>query len=304
VDLFYSLIRYGEAGLGWIFSSSWLPPKDFQLLRWLFVPGYGYGFVFVLFALLEWLVPQERRLWNRRSLLSGTYILLAAKMSVYAVIVTPLFRNGWVHLGLPSFHLDRRLPWLSYVIASLLLVTFSEYWAHRLMHRLPLLWQIHKIHHSPVNLNWTSIYHNHVLEDLLSTPFHLVLVLLLGTDIVAPFGIFFRVVDVFGHSNVRFDARWLNWLSYVISTPHAHRVHHSADSKHYDRNFGNTFMLWDHVFGTFVYDPNPLRYGVTEPIPTSFLKQQVLPFAWIVKEAWARTKAVNRTKQEAMAPAD
>jgi sterol desaturase/sphingolipid hydroxylase (fatty acid hydroxylase superfamily) len=87
-------------------------------------------------------------------------------------------------------------------------------------------------------------------------------------------------LDILGHANIKVD---FGRLSYIISTPQAHRIHHSRNSRHYDRNFGTAFMLWDHVFGTFYYDPkDPAEaFGVDEPIPKSFLKQQVLPLVWM-----------------------
>jgi sterol desaturase/sphingolipid hydroxylase (fatty acid hydroxylase superfamily) len=278
--------RQLELAIGWIFSPAWLPPKDFEFFRWLVVPGYGYGFVLIALALLEWLLPQDRRPWNRSSLLSSTYLLLAGKMTVYVLVVTPLVRNSWVYLGLPSLHLDRTLPLPLYMLVSLLVVTFTAYWSHRWMHTIPLLWHIHKVHHSPKNLNWSSIYHKHFLEYLLQEPLHLISVLALGTDLVAPFGIIFMTIDVLGHANVRLN---LGRLSYLISTPQAHRIHHSIERRHWDTNFGNTFMWWDHIFGTFCYDPDspPIGYGIDEELPASFVKQQVLPLVSIAKDTSA-----------------
>ena len=180
------------------------------------------------------------------------------------------------------------------------MVTFTAYWAHRLMHRIPLLWHIHKIHHSAPNLNWSTVYHKHVLETLLQTPLHVMAVLALGTNLVAPFGIVFKMIDVLGHSNVRLPM--LGPLSYVISTPQAHRIHHSLNPRHYDTNFSNTFMIWDHVFGTFHYDPKdaPTAFGVDEEIPPSFVKQQVLPFVWMGKTMKASvTTALSRMRSRA-----
>jgi sterol desaturase/sphingolipid hydroxylase (fatty acid hydroxylase superfamily) len=272
--------------IGWIFSPSWLPPKDFDLVHWLFVPGYGYGVVLLAMATLEFFIPQERRRWTRASLLSGTYLILAGKMVIYVFLITPLFRNIWVYLKLPSAHLDRSLPLPLYMLISVLVVTFTGYWAHRGMHQIPGLWHIHKIHHAPRNLNWTSIYQKHFLELLLNEPLHLITVLALGTDLVAPFGVIFLTIDVLSHSNIRLD---LGRLAYLISTPQAHRIHHSIDPKHYDTNFGNTLMIWDQFFGTFCYDRHslPTAYGVDEDIPLSFCKQQVMPLVWIARDAYA-----------------
>jgi len=268
------------SAIGWVFSPSWIPPKDFSVLHWLFVPGYGYGFVLIAIGLLELVLPQQRRPWSRKSLLSGTYVLLGAKMGIYAILVTPLIRNAWVFAGMPSLHLDRQLPLALYMPLAMLVVTFTAYWSHRLMHRIPAFWNIHKIHHSVQNLNVTSSFHKHFLETLIQVPTHFATVLLLGTDLVAPFGIIFLAVDFLAHANVRLN---MGPLSYVLCTPQAHRIHHSMDPRHFDTNFGNTFMLWDHLFGTFHYDPAnmPTAYGVDDQVPVSFVKQQILPLVWI-----------------------
>jgi sterol desaturase/sphingolipid hydroxylase (fatty acid hydroxylase superfamily) len=273
-----------QVAIGWVFSSSWLPPEDFRFFRWLVVPGYGYGFVLITFSALELIIPQDLRPWNRSTLLTATYLMFTGKMGIYVLVVTPLVRDTWLYLGLPSLHLDRTLPLPLYMLMSLSVVTFTAYWAHRGMHRIPLFWHIHKIHHSVRNLNCNSVYQMHFLEYLLHAPVHLIAVLALGTDLVAPFGIIFKTIDVLGHSNVRLD---LGWLSYVISTPQVHRIHHSLNPEHYDTNFGNTFMIWDHVFGTFRYDPTDpaTEYGVPEYVPESFLKQQILPLIWIIRDA-------------------
>lgn len=281
-----------EGFVGWVFSPSWLPPEDFELYRWLFTPGFGYGFLLIAIALWELVRPQHRRTWTRSSCVSGTYLLLAGKTGVYALVVTPLLRRLWVGASLPSAHLDRILPLPVYALVAVLVLTFIAYWSHRLMHRVPLLWNIHKIHHAPRNLNWTTVYHRHLLELVIHTPLTVMATLALGTELVAPFGIVFMAVDVLGHANVKLD---LGRLSYVISTPQAHRVHHSAEPRHYDRNFGTTFMLWDLVFGTFHYDPDhpPEAYGLSEAeVPTSFWKQQVLPLVWIGRSL--RERAVGR----------
>jgi len=285
-----------ESAVGWIFSSHWLPPKDFEFFKWLVVPGYGYGIVLVGLGLAELIIPEQRRPWGRASLLSATYLLFAGKLGFYAFIVTPAIRKAWLYLGLPSLHLDEHMPMPIFACVAVIIVTFTAYWAHRLMHRIPLLWHIHKVHHSAVNLNFSSVYHKHFLETFLQTPFHVMAVLLLGTNLVAPFGIVFKFIDVFGHANVRVNT---GWLSYLISTPQAHRVHHSADPRHFDTNFGNTFMWWDHLFGTFHYDPAapPTAYGIDEPIPQSFFQQQILPLVHIARDsrAWLTRKLGRRT---------
>jgi sterol desaturase/sphingolipid hydroxylase (fatty acid hydroxylase superfamily) len=286
MELLHAAFRAIEVAVGWVFSPEWLPPTDFKLLKWLVIPGFGYGIVYVMFGVGELIWPAARRPWSRKSLLSVTYLLLAGKLGFYTLIVAPAMRKAWLYLGLPSLHLDERLPLPVYAVVAVLVVTFISYWAHRTMHRVPLFWHVHKIHHSIENLNYSSVYQMHFLEYLLETPLHLVGVLLLGTNLVAPFGIIFKFVDVFGHANVRINS---GWLTYIISTPEAHRVHHSSEPRHYSRNFGNTFMWWDHLFGTFSHDPKhpATTFGLPEPVPASFWKQQLLPFVWIARDVRA-----------------
>ena len=282
IENFLAVARALELAIGWVFSSSWLPPQDFEFFKWLIIPGYGYGFILITLGICELIRPQDIRPWSRKSLLSGTYLIFAGKLSTYSIIVAPAIRQLWLYLGLPSLHLDQHLSWPLYMVVTLVVITFVGYWSHRLMHRIPLFWNIHKIHHSVQNLNCASVYHFHFLEMLLHAPFHTITVLALGTDLVAPFGIIFKFIDIFGHSNVRVNT---GILTYFISTPQAHRFHHSCDPKHYNTNFSNTFMWWDHVFGTFYYDPKnpPTAFGINEDVPDSFFKQQILPFFWMGK---------------------
>ena len=282
IDFVFTALRIIELGIGWIVSPSWIPPQDFRFFRWLIVPGYGYGFVLIGFLLLEWILPMQRRPLGRSAFLSGTYFVLAGKLGFFGLIVVPFMRNTWVYFGLPSLHLDRILPLPVYMLVSVVVLTFAAYWAHRLMHRVPLLWNIHKIHHSVTNLNFTSVYHHHFLEAFLHIPFTVMAVLALGTDLVAPFGLVYVFIDALAHSNVRID---LGRLGYLIATPQVHRIHHSVDPAHFNTNYSNIFMLWDHVFGTFHYDREnlPTAFGIDEDIPVSFVKQQVLPLVWIAQ---------------------
>jgi sterol desaturase/sphingolipid hydroxylase (fatty acid hydroxylase superfamily) len=84
----------------------------------------------------------------------------------------------------------------------------------------------------------------------------------------------------------------LGRLSYFISTPQAHRIHHSVHPEHFNSNFGNIFMVWDLIFGTFRYDPAnpPTAFGIDEKVPLSFVKQQLLPIAWIGRDAVASSQ--------------
>lgn len=128
---------------------------------------------------------------------------------------------------------------------------FFYYWFHRMQHRIPWFWEQHKLHHTDAALNVTTSLRHHWLEDvfralLVSVPFTLLLN-------VTPFqaGLFSLVVAQWGnfiHANWRVH---LGPLSVVFCGPQVHRIHHSIEERHRDKNFAAFFPVWDFIFGTY-----------------------------------------------------
>ena len=281
MDQLGNLSQAIQNAIGWILSESWIPPRDFELLKWLSWPTYGAIMLGVV--ALELIRPYQRHKFGRETVLTGIYFVFAFKVTIFVVLLVPALTAVWVNQNLPSLHLDRVLPLPLYMLLGLLAITFVDYWSHRLLHRIPLLWHIHKIHHAPKNLNWATRYHQHFGMEILHAPLWTVTSLFLGTELVAPFGLIMITIDYFQHANIDFNFRWLN---YVISTPQVHRYHHSTNPAHYDTNFGGTLVLWDQLFGTYTFDAkNPAtEFGLDEEIPQSSIRQQILPLVWIGRD--------------------
>lgn len=170
------------------------------------------------------------------------------------------------------------------VIAAFLLVVFLvgnlfTYLAHRLMHAVPCLWELHKFHHSAPSLSVFSGFREHPLAVLLSG-----LTVVLATTLVAvPFLVLYPGLasspDLFTGGLlgfVAFKALFLlthfhrpisyGMLDAVFVSPAVHSIHHSNDPRHFNRNFGANITLWDRIFGTF-HPPTPqelqtLAYGL------------------------------------------
>ncbi|WP_170401895.1 sterol desaturase family protein [Ruegeria arenilitoris] len=141
---------------------------------------------------------------------------------------------------------------------------FTKYLVHRWMHRWPVLWAIHKVHHSAETMTPITVYRVHPLEGVL---YGLRAAVAQGT-VMAVFLFFFgsavdlytvlgvNVLSFLFHvtgSNLRhshISIRYWRWLEHVLISPAQHQVHHSIAREHHDKNFGVAFAVWDWLFGS------------------------------------------------------
>ncbi len=140
------------------------------------------------------------------------------------------------------------------------------YWMHRLHHKIPLLWSIHRVHHQGENMNLTLAMRNSWYSSLSNFPFIAVLALL-----GVPLEIFIVISSI--HYSVQFYNHTAlvdksGVLDKVLVTPSNHRVHHGLQDIYSNRNFGGTLLIWDIVFNTYQperADTKP-KYGLSEPM--------------------------------------
>lgn len=163
-----------------------------------------------------------------------------------------------------------------FTITMLLAYDISYYLYHLAQHRIPFLWELHKVHHSAEVLVGITKDRVHPLDDLMNRIWDGVIpgicfgiwsVIALNPVEVAVFGLNVYVLrnilmmDFVRHTHlpISFGA-----LDNVVLSPHWHQVHHSVDPRHYDKNFGLLFSFWDRWFGTsFVPDPEEkLKFGL------------------------------------------
>ncbi len=140
--------------------------------------------------------------------------------------------------------------WLVAALGIAMIGNFFYYWLHRAQHAVPLLWRFHSVHHSITELSATASYH-HVAEDLFQfAAVTMPMSVLLGVE-QGPVPWLVLVIagthTYFIHSSARFD---IGPLRYVVCDNRFHRIHHSVEERHFDRNFGTTTPLWDWLFGT------------------------------------------------------
>lgn len=136
------------------------------------------------------------------------------------------------------------------------LLDFTLYAWHILTHRMPLLWRFHSVHHADPDLDWSTALRFHFGELALSVPWRLGQVALIGPSPRA-LAIWRRALlasILFHHSNIRLPARLERWLSWLVTTPRLHGIHHSVKPDERDTNWSSGLTLWDRLFGTFKGD--------------------------------------------------
>jgi sterol desaturase/sphingolipid hydroxylase (fatty acid hydroxylase superfamily) len=167
--------------------------------------------------------------------------------------------GGW---GL--FHALDLPAWVS-VLLAIAALDLAIYLQHVLLHAVPALWRLHRMHHADLEFDVTTGARFHPIEILLSMGLKLGVVAALGTPAVAllAFELLLNATSTFNHSNVRMPA-WLDRvLRWIVVTPDMHRVHHSIVARETNSNFGFNLPWWDRLFGTYRDQPAAGHEGMT-----------------------------------------
>ncbi len=202
--------------------------------------------LFMIFFVLERCFPARQQSWQWRWFWRA-YLINSLQWG--AVIVAMVGLNQWL-AGAPLVHLPD--AWPSFVKGGVayLVATFFQYWLHRALHDVPLLWRIHQLHHSPSRMEVLVSNYVHPL-DFLSFVFanSLAAYWVLGlSDADANWVVLLTgAVSYWTHANLRSP----HWVGYIVQRSAMHCVHHQAN--HHAQNYG--LPLWDGLFGTWVNPP-------------------------------------------------
>lgn len=222
-----------------------------------------------IFLALELALPRQRNSWS--SYWRGAKFV-AVSVAINTMVLTLLTLASGIHqvsAGTEATAAHQALAvldlrplttsenvWLR--VAGLVAATFGiaaiadafGYWLHRAQHRFAWLWRFHRVHHSIVEMNATNSYH-HFTEDFFQfVAITVPMSVLLGVE-AGPVPWLVIVVNAahatFIHSSARIN---IGPLRYIFSDNLIHRIHHSVESHHRDRNFGAVTPIWDMLFGT------------------------------------------------------
>lgn len=139
------------------------------------------------------------------------------------------------------------------IVLGVLALDLWKYLEHRLMHRLSMLWRFHLVHHSDVEVDFTTTERHHPIEAAISSAslFALIYVLAIPPLAIVIFVLVGTVVSLVSHANLRMSGRIDRMLRWVIVTPAMHVIHHSARRQETDSNYGFILTIWDRLFGTY-----------------------------------------------------
>ncbi len=227
---------------------------------WLF----AFWGLFVLFAAIEIFKPaferpaMRRSRWPTNLLIGILNILLVSLMPVTGVLAA-----SWaIEQKVGLFNVTIGQGWLSF-FAAILLRSFGGYVFHVVTHKVPLLWRLHRVHHSDTHLDVTTSLRSHPAELVLLI---LVIALLAVSFGLSPWGLIAYEIaeslnNIIQHSNFRLPGRVDRVLRWVFVTPNMHVAHHSSYQPETDTNYGGLLSIWDRLFGTYTDTPRGGRGG-------------------------------------------
>jgi sterol desaturase/sphingolipid hydroxylase (fatty acid hydroxylase superfamily) len=201
------------------------------------------------------------------------------------------------HLGFLALGSATGWPLYLQIIAAMLLSEFFVWFNHFARHKIRTLWYFHAVHHSQRELNIFTDDRAHIVDLIIGSllmfiPFFIFDVA--NIYAVTIIGIYKPIHNRFIHANLKINLGWLGW---VVTSPQFHRVHHSVEPVHADKNFGVHFSIFDHLFGTAcssrnVYPetgiedfqfPTEDKVRVSQ-LPRNWLAQTVYPFIQVFEQ--------------------
>ena len=236
----------------------------------------------LLFIVLERLWPRipEQPLLRRGWLSDAAYIVFNSK---YASLLLGYVTVLWI--GPVDSVVARRWianwPWWAQFAVLLVSIDFVKWCVHNLLHRVPFLWEFHKVHHSIVEMDWIGDWRFHWGEIIVYNTLLYAPAALLGAQpaVALAVGVFDTLIGHFAHANVSWR---IGWLKYVVNSPEMHLWHHNhPDCGPINRNFGLTLSVWDWMFRTAYvpgHAPSRLGFAGVEKYAAQLPGQWIAPF--------------------------
>lgn len=226
---------------------------------------------FIFLGLEYWIARRKGRadLFSYESAVSNISIGIAERLlnllitgSFYGLFYYIYEHYAWVHIP------NHWSVWVALILATDLV----WYWYHRLGHEINLMWGAHIVHHQSEEYNYTVSARITTIQAIIRNLFWCILpwvgfhpAMVITILVVHGAYSFFTHTQVIGK---------LGWLENIFITPSHHRVHHASNDKYLNKNYGDIFVFWDKLFGTFQREEEQPVYGLTHPLKShSFLWQ-------------------------------
>ncbi len=228
--------------------------------------GFFVG-VFALVALWERASPQRvlrltrRQRWttNLALVLLNTVLVRLLFPAAAVGMAATAAQRGWGLLN------NSDLPSGLAVLLAVVAMDFVIWLQHVMVHAVPALWRLHRVHHADLDYDLTTGTRFHPLEIVLSMGIKFATITLLGAPVLAViiFEVLLSACAMFNHGNIRLPASVDRVLRWFIVTPDMHRVHHSVEDDETNNNFGFNLTWWDRLFGTYREQPRAGQQGMS-----------------------------------------
>ena len=217
----------------------------------------------IVFAMLALLIERlcrvnvvvDKRQWSRTWITNGALLGCTLLLSwLLAPWLSPAFSHVlssqigllvWLDVANSSYALS--------VILGVLLLDLINYAVHRFMHAVPLLWRLHQVHHSDVDMNASTHFRQHPLQLVAALCLQLPLLWLFGISGVSwvLYATASLAIQLWQHADLDLRTPPNHWIGWVLVTPAMHQVHHDQRQQFHDTNYGALFPFWDRLLGTY-----------------------------------------------------
>lgn len=196
-------------------------------------------------------------------------------------VVVNFFNDFLASIGITNLLAFEVMTWptWTHLVVGFFVRDFVQWWTHRLLHRVPALWEFHKVHHSVEQMGFAAHLRYHWMENVVYRTIEYLPLALIGIGLRDFFiiHIFTLAVGHFNHSNFKLN---LGPLKYIFNNPQMHIWHHAHDlpeERKYGVNFGLTLSIWDYLFKTnyIPHDGRDIKLGFpgVEDFPKDFVHQ-------------------------------
>jgi sterol desaturase/sphingolipid hydroxylase (fatty acid hydroxylase superfamily) len=264
---------------------------------------FAYWSLLALLAGLEALIPAFRQppQWDKRwptNLGLGIVNMMLAPLAP----VSAVWGAQWAHSqGFGLLNVAGAPLWIA-VIATFAIRSLASYSFHILMHKVPLLWRMHRVHHFDTHLDVSTGLRSHPLEfaGLLLTMVPLAILFGLDPWALAAYEIVESIANLLIHANLRLPEPLDRALRWLLVTPNMHCLHHSSHRPETDSNYSQVFSLWDRLFGTYSAAPragyDAMQIGLAE-----IRDERTADLWWQIKSP---VLSIERSSAEATTPAE
>jgi sterol desaturase/sphingolipid hydroxylase (fatty acid hydroxylase superfamily) len=234
--------------------------------------------IVIALILIEGLISSSKKLgYYKHGDSMGTIGLIVGNVIVNLLTKTSILGFYLFLYQFRLFDISTESLWIQ-IILTLIVIDFVYYWFHRTSHRVRFFWGIHMNHHSSEEMNFLVSLRQAWFNPLFRLPFFFILPLI-GFDPLLTFvvGAASTLWAVIQHTQTIGKLGPLEWF---MVTPSAHRVHHGVNIEYLNKNFGNLFIVWDRIFGTYAEEKEEVIFGLTNNVKT-FNPFRITAFSWI-----------------------